>query len=146
MLSANVPLIVGDNRTETSVFMGNDTAVINMDEATLLKRLGPALPAGEAPQVIAMYRRLYPNAKPEELLYMVTTDRGSFLSTTLVGERKAALAQAPAYVYGFYRHSPVDNGRWYVPHGAELPFVFDTLRYGTTWGDPRRKRRCLPTR
>ena len=97
MLSANVPLIVGDNRTETSVFMGNDPAVINMDEAALLKRLGPALPAGEAPQVIAMYRRLYPNAKPEELLYMVHNRQG-FVPEHDLGWRTQGRARASARV------------------------------------------------
>jgi para-nitrobenzyl esterase len=58
---------------------------------------------------------------------MITTDRGYFLDSTLQAERKAAQGGGPVWMYGFYRETPVQGGRFYAPHGEEIPFVFDTL-------------------
>lgn len=134
MMSANVPMMAGSNRTEASVFLGNDPRVINIDEATLQQRVQALVPAGEGPGVIDMYRRIYPNAGMQEILYMASTDRGYFLDTTILAERKAAQNRAPMYVYQFYRTTPVQGGRFFTPHAAEIPFVFDTLRYATSIG------------
>ena len=110
-----------------SVFLGSDPRVINLTEAELQSRVQAAVPAGEGPGVVEMYRRIYPKAGLQEILYMATTDRGYFLDTTILGERKAAQAKAPIFVYQFYRHTPVQGGRFFTPHASEIPFVFDTL-------------------
>lgn len=134
VMSANVPMMAGSNRTEASVFLGPDPRVINLDEAGLQQRVQALVPAGEGPGVVDMYRRIYPKAGLQEILYMTSTDRGYFLDTTIMGERKAAQNRAPAYVYQFYRSTPVQGGRYFTPHASEIPFVFDTLRYGTSIG------------
>ena len=135
LLSADVPLMIGTTRTETSAFMGYDPSVVTLDDAGLIKRIQSAVPPGDAPKVIEIYRRLYPKAKADEILYMVTTDRSSFLNSTILAERKAALAQAPIYFFQFYRESPVEDGRFHSPHGSELPFVFDTIPTDKAWID-----------
>lgn len=137
-MSANVPMMAGSNRTEMSVFLGSDPRVINLTEAELQSRVQAAVPAGEGPGVVDMYRRLYPRAGLQEILYMATTDRGYFLDTTILGERKAAQAKsqgsAPVFIYQFYRSTPVQGGRFFTPHASEIPFVFDTLRYSHSIG------------
>jgi para-nitrobenzyl esterase len=137
-LSANVPLMIGTTRTETSAFMGYDPAMPMLDDAGLLQRLQRAVPPGEAPKVVDLYRRLYPKAKNDEILYMVTTDRSSFLNSTILADRKVAQGGAPVYFFQFYRESPVDGGRYHSPHGSELPFVFDTLTADKAWVDQPR--------
>jgi para-nitrobenzyl esterase len=133
-VSVNVPMIVGSNRTEASVFMGGDPAIANISEDELLKRVGTLVPAAEAADTIAMYRRIYPEAKRDEILYMTSTDRSYFLDTTILGGRKADQNAAPVWVYQFYRHTPVEGGRYHTPHASEIPFVFDTLANGTSIG------------
>ncbi|MEQ1784895.1 MAG: carboxylesterase family protein, partial [Hyphomonadaceae bacterium] len=133
-ISANVPMIVGSNRTEASVFMGGDPAIANISEEELVKRVGALVPAGQAADTIAMYRRIYGQAKRDEILYMTSTDRGYFLDTTILAGRKADQNAAPVWVYQFYRHTPVEGGRYHTPHASEIPFVFDTLAYGTSIG------------
>ncbi len=133
-MSARVPMIVGSNRTEASVFMGGDPMIANMSEGDLAKRVGLVVPAGEALDTIAMYRRIYPQAQRDEILYMASTDRGYFLDTTILAGRKADQNAAPAWVYQFYRQTPVEGGRYHTPHASEIPFVFDTLAYGTSIG------------
>jgi para-nitrobenzyl esterase len=126
-MSARVPMIIGTNRTEQSVFLGGDAAIVNLDDAGLQQRLGSWLPAGEIADVLALYRRLHPNSRNDELLYMITTDRGYFLDSTIQAERKANQGAAPVWYYGFYRKTPVEGGRYHTPHAAEIPFVFDNL-------------------
>jgi para-nitrobenzyl esterase len=133
-MSADVPMLVGSNRTEASVFLGTDPKVINLDEAGLQSRVQALMPPGEGPGVIDMYRRLYPQSGRQEILYMATTDRGYFLDTTILAGRKADQARAPVWVYQFYRHTPVEDGRYFTPHASEIPFVFDTLANGTSIG------------
>jgi para-nitrobenzyl esterase len=133
-ISANVPMIVGSNRTEASVFLGGDPSIVNLDEASLQQRVQALVPAGEGPGTIDMYRRIYPQAKRDEILYMASTDRGYFLDTTILAGRKADQNAAPVWVYQFYRATPVQGGRYHTPHASEIPFVFDTLANGTSIG------------
>ena len=145
-ISANVPMIVGSNRTEASVFMGGDPAIANISEEELVKRVGALVPAGQAADTIAMYRRIYRQAKRDEILYMTSTDRGYFLDTTILAGRKADQNAAPVWVYQFYRHTPVEGGRYHTPHASEIPFVFDTLAYGTSIGGRAHRKRTGPRR
>jgi para-nitrobenzyl esterase len=133
-LSANIPIIVGSNRTEASVFLGGDPGIVNLTEDELAKRVAALVPPSEAASTIAMYRRLYPGAKRDEILYMTSTDRGYFLDTTILGQRKADQNAVPAYVYQFYRATPLEGGRYHTPHASEIPFVFDTLAKATSIG------------
>lgn len=146
-MSANVPMIVGSNRTEASVFLGTDEKVKTLDEAGLQQRVAALVPPGEGPGVIEMYRRIYPTSDRTEILYMATTDRGYFLDTTILGERKAAQGRAPAYVYQFYRRTPVEGGRYYTPHASEIAFVFDTLdKAKSIGGEPTASAQALADR
>ena len=126
-LSSHVPMLIGSNRTEQAAFLGLDPAVDTMDEAGLVSRLQGWNLAGREAEVVADYKRRYPGKGHAELMYMITTDRGYFLDSVLQAERKAAANGAPVWMYGFYQETPVQNGRFHAPHGAEIPFVFDTL-------------------
>jgi para-nitrobenzyl esterase len=133
-MSANIPMMIGSNRTEASVFLGGDPAITRISEEDLLRRVGALVPAGEAAETIAMYRRIYPQAQRDEILYMASTDRGYFLDSTILAGRKADQNAAPAYMYQFYRKSPMEGGRYLTPHAAEIPFAFDTLEFAKSIG------------
>jgi para-nitrobenzyl esterase len=126
-ISANIPMMIGTNRTEQSAFLGTTAAVDNMDEAALRQRMASWLPEDRIDPAIEMYRRIYPEADNAEILYMTGTDRGYFLDSTIQAERKAAQGGAPAFYYGFYWETPVQDGRYHAPHAVEIPFVFDSL-------------------
>ncbi|MDP3659735.1 carboxylesterase family protein, partial [Phenylobacterium sp.] len=89
--------------------------------------IAAVVPPGEADRVFGIYKRLYPGHPNAEIAYCVATDRGFFLDSTLLAERKAAAGAAPAWHYLFARETPVQGGRYYAPHASEIPFVFDTL-------------------
>jgi para-nitrobenzyl esterase len=128
-VSADIPVMIGTTRTEQSLFMGLQDGITELTDAQLRQRIANTAPDGEADNVIAMYRSIYPGSRNDELLYMITTDSVFFTSSTIQAARKAAQPGAPAYYYQFYWETPVDGGRFFSPHAAEIPFVFDTLRY-----------------
>lgn len=126
-VSADVPMMIGSNRTEQSVFLGGNAEIVNLTDAQLEARLNGWVDDANKPQVLAMYRRLYPDARNDEILYMATTDRSYFMDSTIQAALKSQQAGAPAYHYQFYRETPVEQGRYHVPHASEIPFVFDNL-------------------
>ncbi|WP_309089213.1 carboxylesterase family protein [Phenylobacterium sp.] len=126
-ISRHVPMMIGTNRTEQSVFLGGDPAMDTLTEDGLRKLAAAWVPPERASDTVAMYRRLHPQKSLAELAYMITTDRSYFLDSTLQAERKAKQGGAPAYYYAFYRETPVQGGRYFAPHAEEIPFVFDTL-------------------
>ena len=87
--------------------------------------------------VVAMYRRIYPGVRNDELLYMAGTDRGYFYDSTVQAALKSEQGGAPAYHYQFYRETPVEGGRYHVPHASEIPFIFDTLDKAVSIGATR---------
>ncbi len=135
-MTADVPMLIGTNRTEQSLFYGLRPGVTEIADAELPTWLDGWLPAERIGEVVATYREIYPDAGNDELLYMITTDRGYFLDSTIQAARKAAQPGAPAYHYQFYRATPVQGGRFHVPHASEIPFVFDTLRYAESLNGP----------
>lgn len=126
-ISKHVPMMIGTNRTEQSVFLGGDPAMDSLTEDGLVKLAAAWVPPERAGETVAFYRRLHPGKSLAELAYMITTDRSYFLDSTIQAARKAEQGGAPAYYYAFYRETPVQGGRYFAPHAEEIPFVFDTL-------------------
>lgn len=130
-ISRHVPMMIGTNRTEAAAFMGPDPAMDTLDDAGLKAEIGKLVPADKVDEVFALYRRLYPQSSHAEIAYMVSTDRGYFLDSTIQAEHKAEQGGAGAWLYSFYRETPVQDGRYFAPHAEEIPFVFDTLANAT---------------
>jgi para-nitrobenzyl esterase len=126
-MTKNVPMLIGTNRTEASFMLGFTPGIGDLDQAGLRQRVGRLVPEGKTDEVLAMYARLYPASKPDEVLYMAQTDRSYFLDATIQAGRKADQGGAPAFMYSFYRRTPVATGRLFTPHASEIAFVFDTL-------------------
>ena len=126
-MSRDIPLMIGTNRTEAAAFMATDGRMDTLTDEDLKRELQAISAPGRGPETYALYKRLFPTRTNAEIDYMANTDRGYFLDSTLQAERKAKAGGAPAYLYSFYRTSPVQNGRFFTPHASEIPFVFDTL-------------------
>lgn len=137
-ISADVPLIIGTNKTEATYMMINELdAVYSLDEGRLETRLRFLL-KDKTDSVLGAYRRLYPKASPTDLLIQISTDRGAWINSITLAERKAALRRGPVYMYMWAWHTPVMDGRLRSPHGGEMSFVFDTtdVAYSATGGGP----------
>jgi para-nitrobenzyl esterase len=129
-LQMRVPLMIGANSADFVGFISADT------KEGLFTQFGDAKAAA-----IAAYD---PDGKTElsKLLVMAGTDRvqtepARFTASSFVANG------APAFIYRFSYVPKSVQDRWQngVPHGAEIPFVFDTLadRNGLTWSEQDRK-------
>ena len=126
-ISAQVPMILGSTLTEITFL--NTTPLDPIDDATLradIKR-GLRVDDAETEKLIAFYKRDFPKADNVRLFQLIATDNWLTANVALVAERKAALGQAPAYVYHFEKPTPVHDGKLGVPHTLEVSYVFDNL-------------------
>jgi para-nitrobenzyl esterase len=121
-VSAHVPMLIGTNLNEFVHGVDNPEAY-SLTPEQLADRLKPRY--GErTPAIIAAYRKEYPNAKPFDLLSVISTAtirQGAVDQAT----RKAALGAAPAYLYLFAWRTPMLDGRPGAFHSSEIAFVFD---------------------
>lgn len=129
-LSADVPLMVGFNRTEATLFLANDKEAFELDEAGLQKRVGRLL-RDRADGVIEQMRAIYPDASPSDLYIAIQTGFLRYpIDSIRIAERKAQQGAAPAYAYMFEWESPARFGKLKTPHALEIPFVFDNVDLG----------------
>ena len=123
-VSADVPLIIGYNRTEMTLFVAGDPKAFSLDESDLHKRAGRLL-GPNADSVIEIFRKHNPGASPSELMFLIGTEYPTAAYSRKIAERKAEHGGAPAYLYRFDWETPVAGGRLKSPHALEIPFVFD---------------------
>jgi len=128
-VSADVPVMVGYNRTEETLFRYlASTMVLDLDADGLRKRVAALLGEQASPEhVIDVYRNTYPGARPWDLYMLICTDYPRGIYPKELAVRKNALGAAPAFVYRF----DWDLGNELkTPHALEIPFVFDNIRHG----------------
>lgn len=125
-VSSEVPLIVGFNRDETSLFV-TDKAIFDLDWAALPARITAYNRKLDAAALVSRMRELRPNASATEVYFAITTAAMMGANSIRIAERKSALEAAPAYLYQVEWTTPVDGGRFGSPHAVEIPLVFDTV-------------------
>jgi len=128
-LSANIPLLIGSTETEVTWNVNTDYTP-PADDAALRERVKRALRTddAEAQKVVAIYRKGRPKASALDLALIIETDASQFRGgTDTEAERKAALGQAPVYMYRFQWYSPVGGGRLRAMHCMDIPFVFENV-------------------
>jgi len=124
-LSADIPLIIGSNMTETTLFAQGDLPAFDLDENGLKTRLAATMGPLTGTQALNLYKSLYPSDTPADLYFKITTDRGAGLASTRVAELKSAQGGAPVFLYEFHFTTPVMDNRLRSPHGLEVPMVFN---------------------
>lgn len=128
-ISSNVPLIIGTNKDEASLFLLNDAKLNSLDATGLRARIQTF--AGNATDsLISAYRHTYPQASPGDLFTSILSDRMMRMHSITIAERKYELGKAPVFMYLFTWETPVLNGRLKSCHALEIPFVFDNLSAG----------------
>ena len=127
-VSAEVPLLIGDMKSEMTSFLATDEKVWGrtLSEAELRDRV-TAVAGAQAERVIETYRRQLPGANPAERLIATLTDSNFRIRSLLVAERKAKQRGAPIYMYSFEWETPLFDGKLKAPHALDVPFTFDTI-------------------
>jgi para-nitrobenzyl esterase len=137
-ISANVPLIIGTNKDEMTLFFGFAPWLDGMDEAAFRKRVQMFV-GDSGDRIIERYRKARPNDSMRDLVIAIATDHAMRIPSLVIADRKAAQHAAPVFVYLFTWETPVLGGRLKSPHALEIPFVFDNVQAPGLTGD-------LPTR
>jgi para-nitrobenzyl esterase len=125
-VSADVPLLIGFNRTELTLFAAGDPSLFSLDEAGLRQRVRSLL-GNNADAVLHAFRSDYPEENPSGLYFLIATAYPTVAFTAKIAERRAAMGKALTYVYEFAWETPILGGKLRSPHTIEMPFVFDNV-------------------
>ncbi len=128
-ISEEVPVMVGWNKTESTVFSFGDNQVFSLDEAGMKKRI-ESLAGADADRLIQTYKKEFPKLSPSGIYFYISSYSMMGSGSVMIAERKAALGRAPAYLYRLDWETPVENGKLISPHGLEMPLVFNNVDRG----------------
>ena len=121
---SDVPLLIGSNRDEARLFLVAAATIDLIDQPTLAAAAGAY---GLSQDDLAVYRGNRPDASAGDILAAVVTDWFFRIPAIRVAEARAASGNPNTWMYRFDRPAPGDNHRLGACHGAEIPFVFDTI-------------------
>jgi para-nitrobenzyl esterase len=124
-VSADVPILIGYNRTEGEFFLLSDPGAKKMSEDDLKRRV-KTLFGDNGQRVIDLYRKTDPGLSPYQLFVLIQTDSGMGVNSIRIAERKSAAGRAPAYLYNFNWDTPAEGLT--SPHTLEIPFVFNNIQ------------------
>ena len=132
--SINVPLMIGSNKDEMTLFLGHLPWVADATFESLPDSLTPYL-GDRAAEIVAVYRNAQPKLRPDEIAIAIVSDQGIRAPSLVMAERKLAQEAAPVFVYLFAWETPVLGGRLRSCHTLEIPFVFSNLESAELTGD-----------
>ena len=113
----DIPIIIGSNRDEYSLYARENPNFGKMTDAELRADLAPAFGPDLEP-LIAAYRESRPDATPWDLMIAIRSNR-FHIGTIRLAEVQSKVA--PVYLYSF-DFEPTE--RLKAAHGSEIPFVF----------------------
>jgi para-nitrobenzyl esterase len=125
-LNADVPMLIGTNKDESTLFMLGHPRFGSFD-ADDLARHAKAQAGDKAEPLVAALRAAYPHYSPTHLASGVGTAVGMWAGSIKLAERKAAQKAAPVWMYMLTWETPVAKGRLRTPHALEIPLVFDNV-------------------
>ncbi len=129
-VSRDVPVIVGYNRTEETLWWRGREMPLDMTETDLQGRIAARLRSdADAGRVVAAYRDAYPEARPWDLYILICTDHPRGMYARELAARKTAQGGAPAWLYRFDWDM---GGEMKTPHALEIRFVFDNVDHTET--------------
>ena len=125
-LNADVPVLIGTNKDEATLFLFSHPRFGEFTEEDVAKQARTA--AGDkADALVAALRDAYRDYNPTHLVAAVQTATGMWAGSIKLAERKAAQKAAPAFMYMLTWETPVSRGRLRSPHAVEIPLVFDNV-------------------
>lgn len=124
----DVPLMLGTNRTESSIFAGAiNPRLFDLTWESLEIVMAKTYPEEDVAAIISGYRELRPDSAPADVYFEATTDARWLAGHVVQAESKVRQGGAATYLYLFNWDTPVDGGKWRSPHALEIGFVFDNV-------------------
>jgi para-nitrobenzyl esterase len=125
-ISANVPVIIGTNKDEMTLFVVAEPWFGHLSEAELGTRV-KQMAGDKSDALIDAIRKLHPDYSPAYIAAAAMTDTTMLGGSITLAERKAAQNAAPVYMYCLVWETPVANGLFKSPHTLEIPLMFDNV-------------------
>lgn len=123
--SADVPIMIGTNKDEMTLFLASAPWFGKLDEAGLLAQ-AKALFGDKAMAVIAALKADFPDYSPSYLAANLLTYSRFFSGSVEIATLKAQQHRAPCYAYLLEWETPV-GPPLRSPHNLEIPLVFDNV-------------------
>ncbi|HTQ13998.1 MAG TPA: carboxylesterase/lipase family protein [Rhizomicrobium sp.] len=123
--SAGIPLIIGTNKDEMTLFVAGQPWFGKLTDDQLAAQAG-AMAGPKAPALIAALKKAHPDYSPSYLMAELMTTTFMWGDSITLASRKAA-QKAPVYMYMLQWETPVGNGVFKTPHTLEIPLVFDNV-------------------
>jgi para-nitrobenzyl esterase len=121
--SADVPMIISTTLEDSALALTN----FGLDEAGLKTMLDSRF-QGKGEELLALYRRRYPQKSPFLIQAQALTDSGFRRSAITQAERKAALGKGATYMYLWSWESPAHDGKFGAVHGLDVSASFHGVR------------------
>lgn len=121
--SKDVPVMIGWNKDEMTIFTAAQPWFGQLDEAGMMKMAETVDPA-TGKQLAEAYRAENPDYEPTHIMNRVMSARfvtGSYL----LADQKARQDGAPVYMYRLIWETPVSDGMFRSPHTLDIPFMFN---------------------
>lgn len=129
-ISAEIPLIIGNCKDESTLFSKQHQELFHLDEAGLRDRmLNDGLPASNVDSLLTAYRRDHPTDTPSDIYFRLSADRGARWNAVRQAECKIEQGAAKAYLYYFVAEPPVAGGKYKAFHTAEHPLSLRIVLY-----------------
>jgi para-nitrobenzyl esterase len=125
-ISADVPLLIGSNKDEMTIFRANDAKFGKQTDEEFTAYVRNQLP-DKAEELIPALRAAFPGYSPSHLITAAETMKGYWIATVLQAERKAMQGGAPVFVYQLAWETPAGGGNLRSHHALDLPLVFDNV-------------------
>jgi para-nitrobenzyl esterase len=125
-ISAEVPLLIGSNKDEMTIFRARDPKFGTSTDEEFRSYVHKAVP-DKAEVLIPALRTAFPGYSPSHLIIAAETMKGYWIASVLQAERKAMQGAAPVYAYLLAWETPVDGGKLRSHHALDLPLVFNNV-------------------
>jgi para-nitrobenzyl esterase len=125
-ISADVPMLIGVTRDESTYLPMFDPALRSLDTAGVFAELQTlGICGAQAEQLVASYHARRPGESLVDVYIAIMSDLKFRVGAIRQAERKCAQGSAPAYMYLFAWEAP--GGEYKAGHNLEVPFVFDNV-------------------
>jgi para-nitrobenzyl esterase len=125
-ISADIPIMIGTNKDEMSIFNVSAPWWGRLTEAECAAQ-ARTFAGDRADALISAIRAAHPDYSPTYVFNAALSATVFLNGSIAIAERKAAQRRAPAYLYYLTWETPAAGGVFKCPHALDLPLVFDNV-------------------
>jgi len=123
-ISSNIPILIGSCKDETTLFQQQDSTLFTLDEKGLFDNMiKSSIPEDKVNELIALYKRDYPEDTPSDIYFRMVADRGFRSGAIKLAELKLVQSNAKVWMYYSQYDTPIEDGKLRAFHTYDLPLT-----------------------